>query len=317
MKKVIVLALCALAVLSFAGEKKKSYMPKVYGKINVSYGVEDINGSDSWELNSHASRVGVKGSYPVNDGLDIVYKLEWEVDVTDSSKSSSDHIKARNQFAGLKGSFGTFLAGRHDTPIKLAQGKFDLFNDGDSDIKTLTASEIRASNVVAYASPKLGDMATVMIAVVPGEEPNGEDGPADTVTANLVVEKNGFYGAIGALDADSATYLRGVVYYKSKAFQIGALFESDEAGDFDEDAIVLNGAYSFDNLKFKVQLGNSDIGSKGKGLGNPLYQGVESLSVGLDYKLNKNAGLYTYYVTTDDDGKHEADYLKVGGVFKF
>ena len=54
---------------------------------------------------------------------------------------------------GIKGSFGTVWAGKHDTPTKLAQGKIDLFNDLEGDIKNTFEGENRVSNIVAYSSP--------------------------------------------------------------------------------------------------------------------------------------------------------------------
>ena len=316
MRQMAVLVLLLWSITSL-GDDKKDLIPKVYGKINISYGLEDINSADSWQMKSNASRIGVKGSYPLTEGLKAVYLLEWEVDVTDNANSSSDHIKARNQYAGVEGSFGAVLLGRNDSPIKLAQGKFDLFNDLDGDIKTLTASELRVDNVLVYTSPKLGDLAQIMVAAIPGEEPGGQDGPADALSGNIIFTKNGLFGSVGVMDSDALTYLRGVLYYNTKQYQIGGLLEKDEIGDSSETAFALSGSYTSGKATFKAQFGNSDIGPKGKGLSSASYQGTESLSVGIDYSLHKNTLLYVYYTGMDDDGNHKADYIKVGGEVKF
>ena len=319
MKNIVILLILGCASLAVAGDKN-DLIPTVYGKVVVSYGIQDVNGADDWELKSHSSRIGVKGKYDLTDSLKAIYKLEWEVDVTDNSEGSNNNIKSRNQFVGLNGSFGTFLFGRHDTPTKVSQGKFDLFNDLDSDIKYLTAADIRASNVIAYSSPKLGDTVNMMLAIVPGEEPDGADGPADAVSANITYSKNGFFGGIG-LDSEvgGMDTIRATLIYKTKKFQFGGLFDSTELvdGSSDADAFIVNASYQANKTRFKVQFGNSDIGPKGKGLGDLAYQGTESISVGADYLFSKKAFLFAYYVSTDDDGGHESDFMKVGGSFKF
>ena len=54
----------------------------------------------------------------------------------------------------MKGSFGTLKLGTHDTPLKLAQLKADLFNDLKGDIKNITDGEnkIKRKSFVLYSS---------------------------------------------------------------------------------------------------------------------------------------------------------------------
>ena len=99
----------------------------VYGKINVTAQSSDDGAGRFSELKSNASRFGVKGDYKLEDDLTLIYQLEWEVDLTD--EANEKNIKAREQFIGLTGSFGTLKAGRTDTALKMSQGKMDLFNE--------------------------------------------------------------------------------------------------------------------------------------------------------------------------------------------
>ena len=102
--------------------------PTVYGKVNVSLeNAEFDNGVDSsedaWELNSNASRLGVKGDFDLDvAGLKAIYQAEFEISVDDGDKGG-ETFSQRNIFGGLKGSFGTLKAGKFDTPTKKAQGK--------------------------------------------------------------------------------------------------------------------------------------------------------------------------------------------------
>ncbi|MFT5483563.1 MAG: putative porin, partial [Halieaceae bacterium] len=96
----------------------------LYGKVNVSV----VNGEDQWELNSNASRMGVKGKTEISDGLYAIYKAEFEMCVDDGD-CKGQTLTQRNIIGGIQGKYGTLWAGKHDTPTKIAQNKIDLFND--------------------------------------------------------------------------------------------------------------------------------------------------------------------------------------------
>ena len=99
----------------------------VYGKANISAQISDEGEGSFTELKSNASRFGVTGNLELDDGLEVLYVLEWQVDLANAS--GSDNINSRNQYVGLKGGFGTVLLGRNDTVLKRSQGNIDQFND--------------------------------------------------------------------------------------------------------------------------------------------------------------------------------------------
>ena len=159
--------------------------PTVYGKVNVSFENHDLdNGDDSadqWELNSNASRLGVKGSEKISDNLSAVYKLEYEVAVDDGS----DVFKQRNIYGGFKGGFGQIIVGKFDSPLKVAQGKVDQFNDmSDGDLKNVVTGENRESNLIQYSTPNLGPVVATL-AIQPGED--RDEGQEDRVPRVLRV----------------------------------------------------------------------------------------------------------------------------------
>ncbi|MBA3581620.1 MAG: porin [Gammaproteobacteria bacterium] len=183
---------------------------------------------DKWQVTSHASRFGVKGDNELNDWLKAVYIMEWEIDMADNTNSSADHIKARNQYVGLKSnSFGEIIIGRNDTPVKTAQGKIDLFNDLPGDIKNVMEGEQRQNNMIQYSTPNFLDLVQAKLMLVPGESgaqgyddpstaakdcdtlstPEDEctlsvrDGIADGKSLSVVVEPGNFYIA-AAVDMD-------------------------------------------------------------------------------------------------------------------
>ena len=106
---------------------------EVYGKVQLNISSNDQLGttSDNILLESNGSRLGFKGKIPLDAGLVGTYKYESEIDV----ESAVSKLATRNTYVGLKGAFGEVRFGQHDSPLKMAQGKFDQFGDTDGDLK--------------------------------------------------------------------------------------------------------------------------------------------------------------------------------------
>ncbi len=124
-------------------------LPDFYGHLNLSadyyFGESSQIKSD---LKSNASRLGVRGDFKINEKITGIYQVEYQVDLETSPTT-------RNTFLGFKGSFGTIKAGKHDTPLKLAQLDADLFNDTQGDITNITRGENRPSSFLGYDSPEI------------------------------------------------------------------------------------------------------------------------------------------------------------------
>src|SRR5690606_19048868 len=125
----------------------------VYGKANVSLQNADESGDAKIELVSNASRIGLKGSEEITEGLKAIYQLEYQTEVDDGSGSNGQTFNQRNIYIGLQGSAGTIMGGHFDTPLKVVQEKVDLFNDLEGDMATIFNGETRASNTVQYVTP--------------------------------------------------------------------------------------------------------------------------------------------------------------------
>ena len=175
MKKILSLAIAAALVAPVAAMAEAT----VYGKAHmVIQNTSEDDGTDEvdvWSVDSIDSRVGVKGSEDLGGGLKAVYKFEFKVNLDDGSG-----LGDRNQYVGLAGGFGTLLLGRHDTPLKMSQGKFDQFGDVAGDIKSVIPGEDRVDNVIAYVSPSMDGLSFVG-ALVAGEL--GDGGELDASSA--------------------------------------------------------------------------------------------------------------------------------------
>ncbi|MCW9025023.1 MAG: porin [Gammaproteobacteria bacterium] len=333
--------LIALAVLgaTIAPVTAHAEAPTVYGSLHLSYGATETKSAgvvtvDNWQMQSHDSRLGFKGSREFKSGLTGIYKAEFGInpdsDLVDSGDGTAGIVR-RNMYIGIKGGFGEFRFGRHDTPLKMAQGKFDLFGDTSGDLKNAgdEDGENRIDNVVAYIGGT--DNLKVAVAIAPGEDTGTgstvDDGPADTVSASVTYTAGPLYVAV-ARDSyengenqqeDSLT--RAVATYKMGDMQFGLLYQTGvEAADSTsakEDwlGVSFKTRVSANNT-FKVQyIAVEDSATQPK-------EGT-LLALGLDHQLDKKTKAYVMYTRLDEDdtsgtsGDLESSFVGVGMNYKF
>lgn len=300
--------------------------PKVYGKANLSLNqTSDIEtlkngpsaaGVDTFKLNSNASRFGIKGSFDATDSIKAIYKFEYETfidDGHDGKDDSNSEFKQRNIYAGFQGNFGTIVAGNHDTPTKLAQGKIDRFNDLVlGDIKNVIQGENRASNIIMYTTPKMNGLSAT-VAFVPSEDDNGDI--SDGISAAITYKADAYSLTVAhddgeTIDSDVESLTRLVGEYKGDGFKLGALYQVADEGSNDEDGYVLSGEYKLSNgLILKGQYAQSDDESTE----------ITQTAVGVDYKLGKKSKIFSYYTNIEKDSgvSVDANTFAVGYEIKF
>jgi predicted porin len=320
-KKLLAIAIGAVVALPGAA---LAAGPTVYGKVNITLDSVDTEfaadtyadaGTDQWELNSNASRLGVKGDFDLEvGGLKAIYQAEYEINVDDGGAAP---FSQRNIFAGLKGGFGTLQAGKFDTPMKTSEGKVDQFNDLAGDIDSFIAGQDRANNIVQYSTPKLADAITIKVAFIPAEGTDvdndgvADDGLADTVQASVVFEQGDLYVALAhAKDsadaqADIADTFPGsrvdmtrlVAIYKIDALEIGGLYQITEAvtsgSDAKNSSALISAAFSIDRIKLKAQYGLTK--------GDVSDEEVTMMGIGADYKLAKVSKAFVYMTSLERD----------------
>lgn len=302
------LALSLLSAFTFQANAEVD----VYGKANVSVQSSDDGAGSVTEIKSNASRFGFKGSEKLDSGLEVIYKLEFQVDVSDAdSKGDKDNITARNQYVGLKGNFGEVVIGRNDTALKQSQGKLDQFNDLEGDIKVLFKGENRLGDSISYKSPSFNGF-RVLGSFIAEDSEEGENGFSTALTyGDAGLKESAIYAAIAA-DSEVNGYdmVRFTVQGKVADFKLGAMYQTQEKvdGSAEADGYLLNAAYKLGNatLKAQYQVIDFDAGDK-----------VDGVSIGVDYKLAKNAKVYGFYSTFDADNQVEKDYLGLGIEYKF
>ncbi|PHQ94472.1 MAG: porin [Pseudoalteromonas sp.] len=284
----------------------------IYGKANVTVQSSDDGEGSFTEIKSNASRFGLKGSEKISDGLEAVYKFEFQVDVSDAdSKGDKDNISARNQYVGFKGGFGQVVIGRNDTALKQAQGKLDLFNDLEGDIKNTFKGENRLGNSVSYASNSYEGF-KVLASFIAEDDVDAKNGYSVALTyGDAGLKKSAVYAAIAA-DSEVNGYdvVRATVQGKIEDFRLGAMYQTQEKvdGSAEADGYLVNAAYLMGSNTFKVQYQTMDFDDS---------DDKSAVSVGVDHKLNKNLKVFGFYSSFDMDNNVDQDYLGLGMEYKF
>ena len=283
---------------------------KLYGKavLSLQNHEEDASGSQesAWKLETHASRIGVKGDIKIEENLKVIYKAEYEIYLDDGNDGSgSSEFKQRNTFLGLQGGWGTVFAGVHDTPLKVSQGKIDKFND-ITDIKIVLDGENRMTNAVQYSTPKFGGGFTANVMTILGEDNDptvDEGGMADHISATLTYKTQQIWAAI-AMDDDvkGMDIMRVAAEYNSGKFTVGALYQDSEptTGGNSEDGIIVSASAKVGSgYTVKAQFGTSDQKT----------MGGEMLSLGVDKKLGKKTKLFAYYTAVSADASSDEETI--------
>jgi predicted porin len=308
----IVLALSALVVTV-----ETIAEPVVYGKANVSLNMNDSESNgvttlDNWQLNSNASRLGVKGDLELDNQLKAIYQLEYEVavdngiaDEIEADCDGSDTVencggssfKQRNIFVGIEGGFGSLIAGKHDTPLKLSQEKIDLFNDLTlGDIKDVFAGENRADNIIMYSSPSKNGFEG-KLAFMPGEDSGataGDDnGPADSISGSVKFSQEKFWLGL-AVDSEvkGMDLTRLSAEYSFAKAKLAAMLQNGEntSSKLKSSGFLISGQYKIDLWTLKAQY----LSDASEAVTPAPDVDTTMITFGADYKLSPKAKLFAY-----------------------
>ena len=228
MKKIALASAIALASITAAHAA-----PTVYGKVLLTGEYTDVDDktaankdTSTTKLVSNSSRIGFKGEDDLTDTTKLVYQLEYGIDV-DADTNGKGQFYSRNTFIGLAhNTMGTLLAGRHDTPFKLAKGGVDVFNDYDNvGLGKLMVGENRVNNVIAYKSPTLVGTPVTFLGAVSLDECSQNDDDKCLVTA--AVPATGTTPAKPAVYRDKKNAYSAMVNYDQNGVYLAAGYDNN------------------------------------------------------------------------------------------
>jgi len=162
-----------IAVAAIAAVGAASAQVTLYGKLDAGLSINTKDGAPDQGAvfgsgNYEASRIGLKGSANIADGIKGMFQLEGGLGATDGSFSNF----GRQAFLGLSGGFGTVAVGRMWTPYDSAFNDAMEYNGfsamgkafyggahGDNGMDGSGASK----NGIQYTSPSFGGFNAVVM----------------------------------------------------------------------------------------------------------------------------------------------------------
>ena len=256
-----------------------------------------------WQLNGNASRIGFRGSYQLTAAIELIYQVESEINFDDDyslAARGKDTVEQRNTFAGIQGNFGRIIAGRHDTPIKIAGREVDRFNDQVlADVKSFLEGEDRVSDLIMYTTPIwMGFSATAVIITEEDSSKNPRDsGLGDGSSMSLNYSNDYVTAAIAINDnIDKQDITRLMTNFYVGSTEVGFIWQRAERVDIsaEEKSWFVSAEHRINpHWRIKGQYGKTDY--------SHFANEDQQLALGLDRIINSNVFVFVNYVEVDRD----------------
>jgi predicted porin len=275
-----------------------------YAKINMSIAQIDDGLNSETDTINNASRVGFKSKLKLSDNLNFLIQIENEIDPTDGRADGDKVFKQRNTFIGISGNFGKLFVGTHDTALKKAQLKVDLFNDTQSDIKNILRGENRMQDLVGYESPELFNGIKIVINNIKTSDKSYQSYSlnynSDSLKASYSID-TGLKGYDSQRLSSSYTFNKttlGALYQDSKKTSTG----NNESGYVYsiKHKILKKGSFLFQEAKSDMKI----VGGK-------------QTSLGYNHQIRKELKFFTAYSQLLKDNSSDKDWITLGFEYKF
>ncbi len=352
-KNIIALAVAAAMIAPVAAMADTT----LYGKFHVSYdflsGDKAANTSSGFSSNS--SIIGIKGKEKINDNLSMIYQYETEFDAGTKNNSGFNNSSGglgtqRNTFIGATGTWGTVIAGRHDSPFKIMGRTYDLFGDtvGDSrniisgsnsraytdaNGKTVDASndrnwDLRPSQVLAYATPDLMGF-KAMLAYVSNWSANAPVAVSQYNTQFKAYSLSAGYSIAGfgldaAYEQHKADILSGVpgATTSQSAYRLGANYSiaGVKVLGMYQDIKSLGFLSGADQKTYGVGAAYTFLGAntikaqyyKAADVSGTTGTGANMWALGYDYALSKQTNVYAMYAQSSNGSNATYSIMSAG-----
>ena len=178
MKKLLLAS--AIAALSVS---TANAAPTVYGKAFLTVDYEDKEttlapgDTEKVKLNSNSSRVGFKGSEAITANTDVIYQLEYGIDV---DEDKGNNFKSRDTYLGFKNNTaGEFRFGRNQSSTDYVNNVTIAGTGGYWDNLGTTHNMVdsgRIDNSLLWKAPQIANLPVEVVAMVASGESNSAEG---------------------------------------------------------------------------------------------------------------------------------------------
>lgn len=304
MKKLLTIAIAAAVAAPMAVSADTT----IYGLIDNALTHNDDGTNESWDIEkgNGTSRLGVKGSEDLGNGMKAIFQYEWATESTEGG-STTVGLGTRLGYVGLSGGFGTVAIGRQWTPYYGAVGKTNIMNAPSAGFRN-NLNTYRTGNALAYMTPNMNGFSAALAFVI--DEAGGAD-TEDTVDAvNLALKYDngplsvgfGYHGAEANSAANaSATDLDqwGLSgKYNFGNFAVIGSYEDRDFGAADADAWTLAAEAYFGNNTLRAMYGETEVAGFD----------TDSWAIGVQHNFSKRTRVYAEYADMDNGGADASEF---------
>ena len=292
--------------------------PTVYGKALVTVDYSDFDDESTTKLNSTTSRIGFKGAEALTANTDLVYQLEYGVEI-DSDNGGTVKGKSQNQFysrdtyLGLSNKqYGTLVAGRlsaiddNINYVSQTVGQYDGFNaaywDGE-----------RVNNAMAYFSPAYNGLQFMGMYAV--EEDNASDLATDAEAFGVGVKYEPANqpfraGATYIKSGDFNTTRLSGAYDLNNQIGLGALYQISDLDTSDKENLAAVSA-TYKTATPWTAYAQAEMTSNVGGVDG---DDAQRLVLGGKYafKANATGHVYAGYSNLEQEGQDDKDGFGIG-----
>jgi len=195
---------------------------QLYGQLTMSIDKVDEGdgGNDDTNMNSTQSAIGFKGAEDLGNGMQAIFKVEYQADIDDSGSWTG-----RDQYVGFKtDGFGQLIFGTVSTAYKSASVALDPFYRMPIQAREVGLQSVlhsgkgdegegRATDTIRYDSPTVfGGLGLTATYTLDNSEADGEDD--DPYSVGLTYTQDWLYAF--------ATYITNDGPGDNEAYQLGA-----------------------------------------------------------------------------------------------
>lgn len=290
--------------------------PTVYGKALVTVDYSDVDDVSSTQLNSTGSRIGFKGAEALTANTDLVYQLEYGVDV---DADEGENFRSRDTYLGLSNKqYGTLVAGRlsaiddNINYVSQTVGQYDGFNAASWDGN-------RANNAMAYFAPTYNGLQFM------GMYAMDENNSSDIDENKESVFNGGAWGAGLKYEPANQPFRAGATYIQSGDFStirvsggydlnnevgLGALYQINDLDRSDKENLAAISA-TYKTATPWTAYAQAEMTSNVGG-----FDGVDAQRLVLGgkyaFKANATGHVYAGYSNLEQEGQDDKDGFGIG-----
>jgi len=319
------LALAVAATLGVAGVSQAETTLYGSARVSVDWVKPDVDsryarffgidgGSQFWEVTNNSSRLGVRGSEDLGNGLSAIYQYEFGVDVTGGTNYFNSN---RPRWVGLKGGWGAFTMGTQWTPYYNVVGVQDTFESGRSFNYYLRGdrsaegipvlfrkgrAEFRDSNSIVYATPNWAGFSSEALLQM-----NGLDGPnsIDRWDLNLTYENGPLFAGATYFqheESDDQQYAVALAWL-SEVWGVSASWQRYDPDDEYDPFIVTGNESCVAGNAIRTDTGDDFCSGQAK---------VDDWTIQGSYTFGNNVARATYSYQKVDNFDGDAQYIELG-----